>query len=102
MIQLVRIGVVRVVVEASAAAVDLTDAPVTLTLVVNGAAQDPVVMTRDVQTYAWQVPAAIWKTGMNRVGLRVSEAVSPAALGLSVDQRLLGMALRRLELNLTE
>ena len=102
LIQLVRVGVVRVVVEASAAVVDLTDAPVTLTLVVNGAALEPVLMTRDVQTYAWQAPAAIWKTGMNRVGLRVSEAVSPAELGLSDDQRLLGMALRRLELHLTE
>ena len=102
LVQLVRVGLVRVVAEASAAVVDLTGAPATLTLVVNGAALDAVVMTRDVQTYAWQVPAGIWKTGMNRVGLRVSEAVSPGELGLSDDQRLLGVALRRLELNLAE
>ena len=102
LVQLVRVGVVRVVVEASAAVVDLDGAPATLTLVVNGASLDPVVMTGGVQTYAWQVPATIWKTGMNRVGLRLSEAVSPAALGLSDDQRLLGMALRRLELSLAE
>ena len=88
--------------EASAAAVDLANAPVTLTLVVNGAEMTAQTMTRDVRTYTWPVSGGAWKTGMNRVGLRVSETVSPAALGISDDQRVLGFALRRLQLTRLE
>ena len=88
--------------EASAAAVDLANAPVTLTLVVNGAEMTAQTMTRDVRTYTWPVSGGAWKIGMNRVGLRVSETVSPAALGISDDQRVLGFALRRLQLTRLE
>jgi len=47
-------------------------------------------------------PGGAWKTGMNRVGLRVLETVSPAVLGISDDQRVLGFALRRLQLTRLE
>ena len=100
LVQLVRTGPIRVEIDASAAAVDLTDAPVTTTLVVNGTPFPSLEMARDVRTYVWRVPAAAWKTGMNRVGLRVSDAVSPSALGIGDDDRILGIALRRLELTL--
>jgi hypothetical protein len=104
LLQLIRVGATRVEVDASAAAVDLRDddESVTLTLLVNGTPLPSMTMGRDVQTYAWQVPAEVWKTGMNRVGLRVSAAVSPSSLGISTDQRILGLALRRLELTLLE
>ena len=102
LIQLTRTGAIRVEVEASGAAVDLANAPVSLTLVVNGAEMTAQTMTRDIRTYTWPVPGSAWKTGMNRVGLRVSETVSPAALGISDDQRVLGFALRRLQLTRLE
>ena len=102
LVHLIRIGSIRVEIDASAAAVDLTGESVTVTLVVNDAELPPQVMGRDIQTYAWRVPAMAWKTGMNRVGLRVSAAVSPSVLGLSDDARTLGMSLRRLALTLLE
>ena len=86
----------------AAAAADLSDDQVTITLLVNGQALAVQPMVRGTQTHRWLVPAARWKTGMNRVGLRVSSAVSPAALGLSDDQRSLGIAVRRLEFALVE
>jgi hypothetical protein len=100
LVQLTRTGQIRVDVDASAAAADLSDDQVTITLVVNGQALAVQPMVRG--THRWLVPAARWKTGMNRVGLRVSSAVSPAALGLSDDQRSLGIAVRRLEFSLVE
>ena len=102
LVQLTRTGRIRVEVDASGAALDLTNRPVTLTLVVNGTEMSPVAMTRDPQAYAWPVPRTVWKTGMNRLGLRVSEAVSPATLGISADRRSLGFALRRLQLTRLE
>ena len=102
LVQLTRTGQVRVEVDAAAAAVDLSDDQVTITLLVNGQALAVQPMARGTQTHRWLVPAARWKTGMNRVGLRVSSAVSPAALGLSDDQRSLGIAVRRLEFSLVE
>ncbi|MEO2197854.1 MAG: hypothetical protein ABGY72_17440 [bacterium] len=102
LVQLTRTGQLRVELDASAAAADLSDDPVTITLVVNGQALDVQPMARGTQTHRWLVPAVRWKTGMNRVGLRVSSAVSPAALGLSDDQRSLGIAVRRLEFALVE
>ena len=76
-----------------------------LALVTTGSADAVLAvqpMARGTQTHRWLVPAARWKTGMNRVGLRVSAAVSPAALGLSDDQRSLGIAVRRLEFALVD
>ena len=102
LVQLTRTGQVGVEVDASAAAADLSDDPVTIALVVNGQALAVQPMARGTQTHRWLVPAARWKTGMNRVGLRVSSAVSPAALGLSDDQRSLGIGVRRLEFALVE
>ncbi|MEO2194464.1 MAG: hypothetical protein ABGY72_00030, partial [bacterium] len=102
LVQLTRTGQVRVEVDASAAAADLSDDQVTITLVVNAQALAVQPMARGTQTHRWLVPAARWKTGMNRVGLRVSAAVSPAALGLSDDQRSLGIAVRRLEFALVD
>ena len=102
LVQLTRTGQVRVEVAAAAAAADLSDDQVTITLLVNGQALAVQPMVRGTQIHRWLVPAATWKTGMNRVGLRVSSAVSPAALGLSDDQRSLGIAVRRLEFALVE
>ena len=74
----------------------------TITLLVNGREVADHPMAGGTQTYQWLVPATQWKTGMNRVGLRVSSAVTPAAIGMSDDQRSLGLALRRLDLALVE
>ncbi len=102
LLQLTRTAPIRVEVDLSSAGVDLTNLPVTVTVLVNGAEMTPLTMTRDVATYGWSVPPAAWKIGMNRLGLRVSAAVSPATLGLSDDSRSLGVALRRLQLTRLE
>lgn len=102
LLHLTRTGPIRVEVDISGAAVDLTNAPVTVTVVVNGNEMTPLTMARDVGTYAWSVPQIAWKTGMNRLRLRASAAVSPADLGLSDDTRVLGVALRRLQLSRLE
>ena len=65
LLQLTQIGSIRVEIDASAAAVDLTNEPVTVTLVVNGTDLTAHTMARDIQTYAWPVPASFWKTGIN-------------------------------------
>jgi hypothetical protein len=102
LLQLNRRGQIRVEVDASAVAADLGEDDVTITLLVNGRAVADHPMAGGTQTYQWLVPATRWKTGMNRVGLRVSSAVTPAAIGTSDDQRSLGLALRRLDLALVD
>jgi len=100
LVRLARVGPIRVEVEASGAAAGIAAAPVTLALVVNGAALDPAAMTEGVATYAWTVPVERWRAGMNRVGLRVSDVIRPADVGRGDDRRLLGVAVRHLELTL--
>lgn len=102
LLQLNRGGQIRVDVDASSVAADLGDDEVTITLLVNGRDVADHPMAGGPQTYQWLVPAAQWKTGMNRLGLRVSSAVTPAAIGTGDDQRSLGLALRRLELTLVD
>ena len=102
LLQLTRIGAIRVELDASAAAVGLIDGPVAVTLEVNGDEMSPLEMVGAAQTYAWRVPRSSWKTGMNQVRFRVSDAVSPAAFGPSDDRRTLGLGVRRLELTLLE
>ncbi len=98
LVQLAQPGPIRVEVDAWAAAPDLTDEPVSLTLVVNGEERASEDVAGAEGTYTWFVPGGVWTTGMNRIGLRVSAVSKPAALGLSDDDRILGLALRRLTL----
>ncbi len=102
LLQLNRRGQIRIEVDASAVAADLGEDEVTITLLVNGREVADHPMAGGTQTYQWLVPATQWKTGMNRVGLRVSSAVTPAAIGVSDEQRSLGLALRRLDLALVD
>ncbi len=107
LLQLNRRGQIRIEVDASAVAADLgaadpSEDEVTLMLLVNGREVADHPMAGGTHTYQWLVPATQWKSGMNRVGLRVSSAVTPAAIGMSDDQRSLGLALRRLDLALVD
>lgn len=102
LLQLARRGQIRVEIDAAAVAADLGGDDVTITLVVNAEELPAQLMSAGTQTYQWLVPAGPWKTGMNRIGLRVSSAVTPAALGLSDDQRSLGLVLRRFDLALVD
>ena len=48
--------------------------------------------------YRWEVPITRWRVGMNHLTWQLSAAVRPAALGVSDDQRDLGMSVRALRL----
>ena len=102
LLQIARRGQISVEIEASSIVADLGGDDVTLTLLVNGEELTALPMSSGSRAYQWLVPADRWTLGMNRLGLRVSSAVSPAALGQSDDQRSLGLALRRLELALVD
>lgn len=74
--------------------------PQRLSVEVNGWRGAPRPLTPDWRSYRWDVPASAWRQGMNEVALRVTRVEQPAALGLSDDVRWLGVAVRRIELEL--
>ena len=95
-----RDGNVRVRVQATPA-VTLEDAEgPTVTLKVNNVFESaPVAMSPGMALYEWVVPAASWVVGTNEILFRVSRTRRPGD-DQSGDQRTLGLALQRLDLEL--
>jgi len=73
----------------------------TLVLKVNGETLTAQPMQTGLGMYEWAVPAQVWHQGFNRLAVSASNLASPAALGLSSDTRLLGVAVSDLSLRLS-
>jgi hypothetical protein len=72
----------------------------TLVLKVNGEAVSARPMQAGSSMYEWVVPSQVWHQGFNRLVVSASNLASPAAVGLSSDTRLLGVAVSDLSLRL--
>lgn len=66
--------------------------PQSVTLHVGGAAFGPVTLSPDWQDLTVETPAEAWTTGLNRVRIAFSQAVTPASVGLGGDTRALAAA----------
>lgn len=66
--------------------------PQLLTVHAGGTAFGPMALTPDWQDLTFDTPAATWTTGLNRVRLEFSQAVTPASVGLGGDTRALAAA----------
>jgi hypothetical protein len=73
----------------------------TLVLKVNGETLTAQPMQAGLGMYEWAVPAQLWRQGFNRLAVSASNLASPAAVGLSSDTRLLGVAVSDLSLRLS-
>jgi hypothetical protein len=73
----------------------------TLVLKVNGETLTARPMQAGLGMYEWAVPAQLWRQGFNRLAVSASNLASPAAVGLSSDTRLLGVAVSDLSLRLS-
>ncbi len=65
---------------------------------VNDADLDRVDLRPDRQVYRWDLPAEAWRVGLNRVQITAADVIRPADLGMSDDERPLGVAISRLRL----
>jgi hypothetical protein len=74
----------------------LMDADADLTLSVNGRPLGGPLRAEPVRgatrEYLWDVPASIWRAGMNRLQIGVSRLGRPSDIGQGTDDRLLGVA----------
>lgn len=90
---------VEVTVDASAFVTPLTPPAQHATLLVNGEPVGTEVFDTNRRQAHWIVPQAQWnRRSPGILSLELPDAISPAALGLSADQRLLGLRLYRVTL----
>jgi len=68
-----------------------------IALSINGADLPARTMSNDWAAYEWNVDERYWFAGFNRVTINVSKVVSPAEVGVSSDNRPLGIAVRSVE-----
>lgn len=99
LLSLARTGLIRLTIEARRLEGEGRP-PQWLSVEVNGWIGSPQALVPEWRSYRWNVPAAAWRQGLNELGVRVSRVEQPAVLGLSNDTRRLGVAVRRLELEL--
>jgi hypothetical protein len=97
-IDLARVGDVRVRVDALPATGSREDEAVRLS--VNGTPAGPPGGREGPGVRWWLVPASSWRTGGNAITLGTPELVVPAARGSGHDTRTLGLAVRRVSLEL--
>jgi hypothetical protein len=69
-----------------------------LTLSVNGADLGSRLVPSGAAALSWIVPADRWREGLNELQLDVKGATRPSDVGLSRDQRLLGVSVTSIEL----
>jgi hypothetical protein len=100
LIPLTKIGTITVRVRAAPFTYPGSQ-PMTLALKVNGEALTARPMKAGLGIYEWAVPAPLWRQGFNRLAVSASNLASPAAVGLSSDTRLLGVAVSDLSLHLS-
>jgi hypothetical protein len=68
-------------------------APQTMTPVVNGKRYAPVLVPPEWTTVVFDVEAAAWRAGVNRLTLEFSRTERPTDVGLGGDGRLLSAAI---------
>jgi hypothetical protein len=73
-------------------------APTTLALEVNDMPLAPVALEGRSAVYRWEVPAGVWRAGMNRVRVSTSRLVRPSDVVGNADDRLLGLGVTRVRL----
>ncbi|GEM_PF-6288097 len=98
LVQLVSPSPLTVELRATAAVTNLTGKSVTVELSVNGVPVGEYGMEGGEGVYRWEVPITRWRVGMNHLTWQLSAAARPAALGVSDDQRDLGISVRALRL----
>jgi hypothetical protein len=69
-----------------------------ISLVVNGRRYPARPLPDDLSTMEWTVPASDWHAGLNQLAFDVDGAKRPAELKVSGDERLLGVSVRKIEL----
>jgi hypothetical protein len=72
-----------------------------MTITINGHRFEPRPLPADRTTLSWNVPLADLRAGLNELVWDVAGATSPRAIGLSPDNRVLGVSVSRIELAAT-
>jgi hypothetical protein len=72
-----------------------------IAVVLNGHRLESRVLRPGLPILPWDVPARFWYPGLNEISLEIGGAMRPADVGLSPDNRLLGVAVFRIDLNAT-